>query len=203
MFEIRMIHEWRPGHADPLALFDKGMKLMDDIATRIETSVSALAAAIDNQNVAIAEVATAIRNHPGSTTDNGRLSALADRLDGITSALDTTTASLHGLAGEEDAEDAGGSVPPVTPAPVDTTLDTLSQSDVGSVSDVLGAGNAGEASTGEQFGDVSGSDVSSGTTSGDAVAEDQGASAAPVGGEDGSAQPDTASGDGFAHDENQ
>lgn len=118
---IRVIHEWRPGHADPLACIEEGIALMTDIAARLLASVDGLALALGNQSAAIGEVATAIRNHPSSTVDNGALSALADRLDGITASVTSSVEQLQGLAGEENIEDAGSgsepSEPPISQPP--------------------------------------------------------------------------------------
>jgi hypothetical protein len=179
--KVHVIHEWRPGHADPLARIEKGIKLMNDNVSRLVTSVDNLAIAIDNQNASIAEVATAIRNHPASTTDNGTLSSLADRLDSITTSLNNSTAALHGLAGEENTEDATGdsATAPADPAPLGGADDS-SGADAASGADATGdtttdagasdgAGNDG--STGEASGDASSSDASSGDTSGEAPAD--------------------------------
>jgi hypothetical protein len=118
---VRVIHEWRSGHADPMAQFERGMQLMNDITTRLTASVDNLAVALGNQGSAIGEVASAIRNHPATTTDNGALSALADRLDQITQTVNDSATQLHGLAGEENVEDGAASPAPQEPAPVDPT----------------------------------------------------------------------------------
>jgi hypothetical protein len=180
MLEIKLhvIHEWRPGHADPLARIERIIEAMDDITTRLTTSVDNLALALGNQTSAIADVATAIRNHPASTTDNGALSALADRLDAAVASVNNSTAELQQLSGEENLEDAGAP-PAAAPAPVgDGGVPIPDDAGSGVAGDgtltqpVEGAGNADGGSTGDQSGAASGSDGSSETTSGDVTSSD-------------------------------
>jgi hypothetical protein len=128
---------------------------------------------------AIGEVASAIRNHPSSTTDNGALSALADRLDGITVDGQQLADQLRGLAVEEQAEDTGGapaSEPPVEPAPPSEPAPAAEVP-----SDTSG-GDTGSAAPADNGGD------------GTVVQQDPPASEAPLGGEAGSGEAGSATG---------
>lgn len=209
MIEIKVhhIHEWRPGHADLtlVALLQEGILIMNDIAARLTASVDNLALALGNQSAAIDEVASAIRNHPASTTDNGALSSLAARLEGITASVNDSAAQLQGLAGEENVEDAGGAEPPVEPAPpvgdgsASGDGSALPPVDDGSGGAPLGDdAGAGSDMSGSAGADASGGDAGmpAGSEGSDSLPADPG----PDVGSAGSGDPDTASGDGFNHE---
>lgn len=49
----------------------------------------------------VAEIAAALRNHPSSTIDNGKLSGLADRLDGVGASLRETAEHLRYIPPEK------------------------------------------------------------------------------------------------------
>lgn len=189
---IRVIHEWRSGHADPLALIEEGMKLMTDTVARLTTAVDDLAAALASQSGAINEVATAIRNHPASTTDNGALDALAERLSGIKDSINNQSDQLRGLTIEEQNEDAGLTSEPVTEHEVgDSSGGDTGVTDDGTLSQPVDDGSGADPLDGGSTDDTSAAGADETIVSPDAGAsEDQSAE-----------QADTASGDGFQQPE--